>query len=122
MPYCPQCRSEYVEGVTFCEDCQTPLQASLPPEQGAGAEGLELLRDVKLVAIRTFNGPTALLDAEVARNILKSQNIPSIVSGENSVELLPVLDVPLLVREEDAIEAAEILKSYLDSPGAVPME
>jgi hypothetical protein len=25
MPICPNCEYEYVEGVTFCPDCQTPL-------------------------------------------------------------------------------------------------
>jgi hypothetical protein len=122
MPYCPQCKTEYVAGTTQCEDCGVPLQAGMPTEQAADAEELELPRDVKLVTVRTFTGSTALLDAELARNILKAQNIPSIVSGESSVEVLPVLDVPLLVREEDAQRAAEMLRSYLDSPGPVPME
>jgi hypothetical protein len=63
-----------------------------------------------------------LLDAEVARNILQSQGIPSLVPGETASELLPVLDVSLLVREEDAERAAEILQDYLDSEAASPAE
>lgn len=122
MPYCPYCKTEYVAGTTQCEDCGEPLQAGPPPEQATGAQEPELPPDVKLVTVRTFSGPTALLDAELARNILKAQNIPSIVSGGISVELLPVLDVPLLVREEDGQKAAEMLKSYLDPPGPVPTE
>jgi hypothetical protein len=67
-------------------------------------------------------GPTALLDAEVARNILQSQHIPSFVPGETSLELLPVLDVSLLVREEDAERATSILRGYLDGEAASPAE
>ena len=31
MPFCPQCRAEYVEGKTQCSDCGVELVASLPP-------------------------------------------------------------------------------------------
>jgi hypothetical protein len=78
--------------------------------------------DSKLVTVRVFSGPTALLDADVARNILQTQGLPSIVPGETSAELLPVLDVRLLVREEDAERAAGILQEYLDSEPASPPE
>jgi hypothetical protein len=74
------------------------------------------------VTVRVFSGPAALLNADVARNILQSQGIPSLVPGETSVELLPVLDVPLLVREEDAERAASILRDYLDTEAASPGE
>ena len=125
MPYCPDCLTEYVEGTTACEDCGAQLVPGSPPEkapetppqtQSAGSG------DSKLVTVRVFTGPTALLDADVARNILQSQGIPSLVPGETSAELLPVLDVSLLVREEDAERAARILQDYLDSEVASPAE
>jgi hypothetical protein len=75
-----------------------------------------------MVRVRTFSGPTALLDADLARNVLEAKGIPSILPGETSAEILPVLDVPLLVRQEDAAEAAQVLKDYFDSPGPVPVE
>ncbi len=120
MPYCPNCLTEYVEGTTTCEDCGAQLAPGSPPEaprtQSAG------FGDSKLVTVRVFSGPTALLDADVARNILQTQGLPSIVPGETSAELLPVLDVSLLVREEDAERAARILQEYLDSEPASPPE
>jgi hypothetical protein len=63
-----------------------------------------------------------LLDADVARSILQAQGIPSLVPGEISAELLPVLDVSLLVREEDAEQAARILQEYLNSEATSPAE
>ena len=118
MPYCPKCLTEYVERTTTCEDCgadllpgslpQTP--PGTPPETHSAGSG-----DSKLVTVRVFTGATALLDADVARSILQSQGIPSLVPGETSAELLPVLDVTLLVREEDAERAATILRDYLDA-------
>ncbi len=81
-----------------------------------------LSADESLVRIRTFSGPTALLDAELARNLLETQGIPCVLPGEDSAEAFPVFDVPLLVRESDRERAAMLLKSYLDSPGPVPAD
>lgn len=121
MPYCPNCLTEYVQGTSTCEDCGSELAPGSPPQasppiQSAGSG------DSKLVTVRIFPaGPTALLDIEVARKLLQSQGIPSLVSGEISAELLP-LDIPLLVREEDAERAANILHDYLDAEAASPAE
>jgi hypothetical protein len=106
-----------VEGTAECEDCHVPLQPGSPPEQPPAPAANDLLRGAKLVRLHIFSGPTALLDADVARNILQAQGIPSFVPGETSVELLPIFDVPLLVREEDLAKAEAMLKSYLDTPG-----
>ena len=125
MPYCPNCLTEYVEGTITCEDCGTQLAPGSPPERPPGTSPQTQSAgsgDSKLVTVRVFTGPTALLDADVARNILQSQGIPSLVPGETSAELLPVLDVSLLVREEDAEQAARILQEYLDSEAASPAE
>ena len=135
MPYCPSCRTEYVEGTTQCEDCRTPLLPGSPPaaepaEQAGNRPGQALgeflqsllgagkprtEKDVKLVRIKTFTGGTAGMDADVARNVLRAQGIPSILPGEASAGILPVLEVPLLVAETDAERAREILRDYFGS-------
>ena len=55
------------------------------------------------------------MDADLARNILQTQGIPSLLQGESSAEVLPVLDIPLFVREEDVERAERILSDYLDT-------
>ncbi|MCL5671760.1 MAG: DUF2007 domain-containing protein [Acidobacteria bacterium] len=129
--------TEYVEGTRKCEDCGAPLVPGSPPAAeeaedsvpGAGETlggwfrslvGAGPERDspeVKMVRLRTFSGPTALLDADLARNLLRARGIPSILPGETSVEMLPFLEVPLLVRDEDAERAQGILRDYFDRSG-----
>ncbi len=99
-----------------CEDCAVPL---LPgPVPSSGEEEVEGTQDedVKVLSVRTFSGPTARLEAGLARNLLLAEGIPSILPGETSAELLPVLVIPLLVREKDAERAARLLSDYFDSP------
>lgn len=68
---------------------------------------------------RAVGRPTARLDADLAKNILATQGIPAEHTGGQMAEMLPGIDVvQLLVREEDAEEATEILKSYLDAPAS----
>ena len=113
MLQCPQCGTECVEGAVECPDCRQALQPGLASDQVPHSKG----SGVKLVRLRTFSGRTAQLDANVARNILETQDIPSVVAGGAVAEMLPGVDpIELLVRSEDAEEAAEILQSYIDSP------
>lgn len=142
MPYCPNCLTEYVEGTSECEDCGIYLLPGSPPEDehqgdpgpaggkefggwlralvGAGPEDED--PHVKIVRIRTFSGATASLDASLARNLLKASGIRSILGGETSAEMLPVLEVSLMVREEDADRAADILRNYFDKQGPILAE
>lgn len=137
MPFCPKCLTEYVEGTTTCEDCGTSLLPGSPPEiedeaesgGGTSKESAGWFRSlmgagpedegppVKTVRIRVFSGATASLDANLARNLLRARGIRSILGGETSAELLPVLEVSLLVREEDADTAIGILHDYFDCTG-----
>jgi len=121
MPYCADCLIEYVDGTTECEDCGAALLPGSPPE-GPPLDDLREDRNAKMVPVRVFTGGTAQMDADLARNILQSQRIPSLVQGENSAELLPVLDVPLLVREEDLERAQRVLHDYLDADLPAPSD
>jgi hypothetical protein len=114
MPYCAKCLIEYVEGTAQCEDCGADLLPGSPPEAPPRVDLAEE-KDVKLVPARVFTGSTAPMDAELARNILQTQGIPSTISGEGLADPFPVTDVHLLVREEDAAHAERILQEYLDA-------
>ncbi len=137
MPYCPDCLTEYIEGTEKCEDCGTELTPGSPPQrmpvQASGADKTRAIgklfrslvgageRDdapeVKTVLVRKFFGPTATLDAELARNVLEAEGIPTIFPGETSIEMLPFLEISLLVSDEDLPRATQILKDYFDTPG-----
>ena len=114
MPYCPSCFIEYVDGTTQCEDCGALLLPGSPPEAPPTLD-LSDEKNVKLVPVRVFTSGTAQMDAEVAQSILQSQRIPCTLSGGGSAEIIPVLDVQLLVREEDAVRAGHVLRDYLDT-------
>jgi hypothetical protein len=121
MPYCAQCLIEYVEGTAQCEDCGAALLPGSPPEPPPHVDLAEE-KDVKLVPARIFNGATAQMDAELARNILQTQGIPSTISGEGLADPFPVTEVHLLVREEDAGHAERVLQDYLDVEVPSPPE
>jgi len=119
MAYCPQCLTEYAEGSPECIDCGTPLRPGAPPASAQLPEDLEQPQ-VRLVKVRSFGGPAGSMSAEVAKNILEANGLPSVVRGEYSAETLPGVDpVDLLVRAEDAAQAAELLQSFLDNPAGV---
>jgi hypothetical protein len=121
MPYCPVCLTEYVEGTSKCEDCGADL---LPGSLPAGSEPVELgdEKDAKLVPVRVFTGGTAEMDAEVAQSILRSRGISSVLSGGGPANMLPVLDIQVLVSEEDAEKAARVLEEYLDEDATGTVE
>lgn len=121
MPYCPDCKSEYEEGVEKCATCGTVLLPGSVPQARPGGQTHAKPEEISTVCVRVFRGPTAKMEADLARNVLDQEGIPCVLPGEVMAEVLPGVDVvQLLVREEDADTATEILKDYFDSPQPPP--
>ncbi len=115
MLHCPRCGTEYEDSSKVCMDCHLELQPGPPPASLLERKRRPLRRDVKLVPVHVFRGGTAHMEAELAKNWLESKGIPCVLPGETSVGMIPVLDAPVLVCEEDADEAKRIISEYLES-------
>ena len=114
MASCPECGTELPEEAANCPACGAEIEESdLETDEGAKNSG----GSQRLVTVRSFSGPRAYLDADMAKSFLEAEGVPCMLPGEGSASVLPGIDVlNLLVREEDAEQAAEILKSLLDTP------
>src|SRR5579883_3443561 len=87
MAYCPHCGVEYREGTAQCMDCRIPLKPGLPPENFK--ERAKKDEHPQLTRIRIFSGPTEVMEADLARNLLEAEGIPCILPGEYTAEMLP---------------------------------
>jgi Putative prokaryotic signal transducing protein len=113
MAYCPVCGVEYQEGIEQCVDCHVALQPGPPPPPPPK----EVTPEARLVRIRVFRGPQAVMQGDLARNILETEGIPCVLPGQFTGEMLPGIDaLQLFVRESDAERAREVLQSYFDTP------
>ena len=79
-------------------------------------------RNMDLVKIRTFSGPTARLDAKLAESVLQAVEIECFVPDDGAVEPIPFFEVHLMVRATDADIAREALETYFDSGGPISPE
>lgn len=70
MPFCPKCRTEYVEGTQVCQDCGAVLVDALPDEE-VGSRGAE----VDLVEV--FHGP--FWQVALLRGLLDEEQIQTVI-------------------------------------------
>jgi len=102
--YCPKCRTEYVEGISVCADCNVPLVAELNETD----QSSELVDFEEILT--TFNAG----DIALIKSILDGEGITYYFSGEESNYMLPLTQPPkLMVRKEQAEQAREVLKDLL---------
>jgi hypothetical protein len=98
--YCPQCGSEYVEGVTECPECRVRLRPE-PPR--------EIRRKPKefVEVVYTYNAG----DVALIKSILDSEKVEYLFTGENFLQLFPCIQpATLLVRKEHLERARERLE------------
>ncbi len=72
MPYCPQCKCEYLPGFTVCSDCGEKLVAELPVE----AE----MQEVNWLPLRDLPGN---LYAEMVKEVLDKKGIPCFIKSDD---------------------------------------
>jgi putative signal transducing protein/zinc ribbon protein len=125
MAHCPKCGVENAEEATVCSVCGAALPTRRPPDGvTANKQDPEPERaSGETSCIRIFRGPTAQMEADLAKNVLEQEGIPCALPGEEMAAVLPGVDVvQLLVRQEDAEEATEILKDFFDLPQPLASE
>ena len=100
--FCPQCQSEYVEGITECAECQISLVEALPED------------DVEYRPFITVQTYHSRQDAELGKSFLEDRGIDAVLETDDAGGASPGLaftqGVRLLVKAEDAREAEELFK------------
>lgn len=105
--FCPNCQTEYRPGFYKCADCGAALVDELPEEAELEDE-IEYDPDVKFVEVLRTNSFT---DIAVIKSILDGSEIHYYINGETVASLHFIQPMVLMVVEEEAEEAAELLKS-----------
>jgi hypothetical protein len=110
--WCSTCRGEFVDEVTTCPDCGTPLASELPEGEESDEPFVKAFR----------SADTSLLP--VIKSVLSGAGIPYVVQGDEAQSLYPfgslgggsdgrLLGAIVLV-PESRLEAAEAVLAELD--------
>jgi len=77
MMFCPECGSEYVDGITRCSECEIDLVHEAPPEDALDSED-------QLVSVLRTGDP---LVVALAKSLLDGAGIDFFVKGEGIQDL-----------------------------------
>jgi hypothetical protein len=73
---CPECKSEFIEGVTFCPDCEIPLVHYIEDDLTAKDEPKE---DYNFVLV--YN-PISSQEVSLIKMIMERENIPYFIKND----------------------------------------
>ena len=99
--YCPNCRTEYKEGITVCADCGAALVAVLEPIDE---------RPEMVTVLETVD----LSEVALAKSILDEADIQYYAKGELPMEQLSIGPVEIQVDRRDQEQAKELLESMAE--------
>ncbi len=101
--FCPECKAEYREGFTKCSDCNVDLVEKLADESAS-----EVDPNIKFVELLQTNDMTDIVQI---KSILDSEDIHYYIKGDLMSSIRPVDKAILMVTEDDAEKAKELLKN-----------
>ena len=109
---CPKCRSEFIEGVTNCPDCQIPLVYQIPE---IIPETLDDGKNYNYVFVYT---PISSQEVALIRMIMEREGIPYFIKNEplHKTIIFSIRgpgEMQLYVAEEFAEDTMNLLKEEL---------
>ncbi len=121
--FCPECQSEYCEGINRCCDCAVDLVFSLP--EIADESVAELIPITELETVLTVGSQA---DLAVVKSILDGESIPFLAKGEGVQNLFGmgslgtgynVMTGPVAVQvnSPDVEKAKAVLKDFKAESG-----
>lgn len=105
--FCPECKAEYVDGITHCADCHVPLVWELPtePEEEQG----EYIEWTPLVST------VSQADMALVKSILESEDIQYWIQGEHRGMMPHSMGIGAIFHvDKTRIDDAKALISDLD--------
>ncbi|MCZ6677286.1 MAG: hypothetical protein O7E52_08555 [Candidatus Poribacteria bacterium] len=106
MPFCPQCKTEYTEGILMCADCQVELVPERPPEETFEYVDWEVVQEVPSEFVG--NMIQGVLEGEGIDTVVRPYEIGAL----GGVRLEPEWG-EVLVRHDDLQNAKAIVDEYL---------
>ena len=98
--FCPECKSEFIEGITICPECNVKLIEELQPEPEPEFVDYEEV-------LATYNPA----DIAFLKSILDAEEIYYFFKGEHFMYVRPLADpVRLMVRTDQVEKVIELLK------------
>jgi putative signal transducing protein len=99
---CPECKAEFVEGITHCTDCDVQLVEELPEEPKYKKLELEIIYETADPAL-----------IQIVKSILADAGIPYKIKSAGLQTIYAFGLVKFQVNSDDAATAQELLKDLI---------